>query len=380
MLKITSNLVIFILIAILAQLLTSSSLKRLSSLSSSISKYNRIRSSLTPSLTRLYASTIDKTKFTNINNDDNINLNNIKKPSFQFSSNANSIINDKKKSFADNITKVTTVDDAHKVLKLMKKYEKDEGRFWACDTEVSDIDLKTVGPVGNGKVICFSIFGGPDVDFGAGLGSTLWVDTMTDANVIKVFKEWFEDENISKVWHNYGFDRHVMYNEGIDCKGFYGDTMHMARLWDTSRDRGSGGGEGYSLESLSDLLNDDRFAKTSMKDLFGVAKTRKDGTESKIKELPDLKDLQNLPQFRDKWIEYSAKDAAATWYVRKMLEKELHAMPWMVDNRKEGSMLDFYSEYFIDFGEVLTDMERNGIRIDTKKHLKEAEARLSLFS
>ena len=94
----------------------------------------------------------------------------------------------------------------------------------------------------------------------------------------------------------------------------------------------------------------------------------------------DLKDLQNLPQFRDKWIEYSAKDAAATWYVRKMLEKELNAMPWMVDNRKMGTMLEFYSEYFIDFGEVLTDMERNGIRIDTQKHLKEAEARLVLSS
>lgn len=33
---------------------------------------------------------------------------------------------------------------------------------------------------------------------------------------------------------------------GIDCKGFGGDTMHMARLWNSSRK-----GKGYSLESLS---------------------------------------------------------------------------------------------------------------------------------
>lgn len=55
------------------------------------------------------------------------------------------------------------------------------------------------------------------------------------------------------MWHNYGFDRHVLYNEGIDALGFAGDTMHMARLWDTSRSKfdGSTAGTGYSLEALS---------------------------------------------------------------------------------------------------------------------------------
>ena len=47
-----------------------------------------------------------------------------------------------------------------------------------------------------------------------------------------------------KVWHNYGFDRHILYNHGINVKGFGGDTMHMARLADPSRMR-------YSLKSLT---------------------------------------------------------------------------------------------------------------------------------
>ena len=56
-----------------------------------------------------------------------------------------------------------------------------------------------------------------------------------------------------QVWHNYGFDRHVLYSEGIDCKGLGGDTMHMARLWNTAR-KNKGG---YSLEALSeDLLRE----------------------------------------------------------------------------------------------------------------------------
>ena len=46
-----------------------------------------------------------------------------------------------------------------------------------------------------------------------------------------------EDENYLKCWHNYSFDRHILFNHGIDVKGFGGDTMHMARLADPSRMR-----------------------------------------------------------------------------------------------------------------------------------------------
>ena len=50
-----------------------------------------------------------------------------------------------------------------------------------------------------------------------------------------------------QVWHNYSFDRHVLERHGLAMRGFGGDTMHMARLWDSSRMmRG-----GYSLEALS---------------------------------------------------------------------------------------------------------------------------------
>lgn len=59
------------------------------------------------------------------------------------------------------------------------------------------------------------------------------------------------------MWHNYGFDRHVMFNspdgreeQKIDCRGFAGDTMHMARLWDTSMEKISGD-TGFSLEALT---------------------------------------------------------------------------------------------------------------------------------
>lgn len=78
-----------------------------------------------------------------------------------------------------------------------------------------------------------------------------------------------ESRDIKKVWHNYGFDRHVIYNHGIDALGFAGDTMHMARLWNTARTVGGG----YSLEGLSaDLLTR---KKRSMKELFARPKLKK---------------------------------------------------------------------------------------------------------
>ena len=64
--------------------------------------------------------------------------------------------------------------------------------------------------------------------------------------VFEAFRPVLEDPRIPKVWHNYSFDRHVLRNHGIECRGFHGDTMHMARLWDSSRQ-----GKGYSLESLT---------------------------------------------------------------------------------------------------------------------------------
>ena len=71
----------------------------------------------------------------------------------------------------------------------------------------------------------------------------------------EAFRDFFENESILKVWHNYSFDRHVLGNvwvggKPIEARGFHADTMHMARLWDSSRR-----GKGYSLEALSGCVS-----------------------------------------------------------------------------------------------------------------------------
>lgn len=287
------------------------------------------------------------------------------------------------------VTIVRTKAEAERCLHILNA---NKDAVFACDTEVIDIEIKEQGPVGNGKVICVSIYGGDAIDFGT--GSTLWIENAGVAQgVLQLFKEWFENPGTRKVWHNYGFDRHVLANEGIHCKGFYGDTMHMARLWDTSRDKmssGGGSGEGYSLASLSSSLFKEHpksayFVKASMIDLFGVAKLKKDGSASKKKDLPELLQLQENPETREKWIEYSARDAVATWWLHDALRTRLQRMPWIVhthdkavqqqQQQQQGTMFDFYQRYWRDFGELLTDMEAVGIKVDTENHLRQAEIR-----
>ena len=156
---------------------------------------------------------------------------------------------------------VDTLAEAKRIAALLMGAEMQE-RTFACDTEVMDIDVTRESPCCHGVVTCFSIYCGSDVDFSQGnvtgdpKKTMLWVDTWLNGederaeeakDIMETFKPFFESDSHKKVWHNYSFDRHVMERMGVKCNGFYGDTMHMARLWDSSRT----GRGGYSLEALT---------------------------------------------------------------------------------------------------------------------------------
>ncbi|KAG1666153.1 hypothetical protein FOA52_011565 [Chlamydomonas sp. UWO 241] len=348
---------------------------------------------------------------------------------------------------------------------------KDTTRYFGCDTEVAFIEVKEQSPVGHGAVICWSIYGGPDINFNRDPTGPhqdrLWVDCWNEVAlgedgrpvmeygkvllkphrpIIEAFKAFFEDDSIKKVWHNYGFDRHVLSNMGIECEGFGADTLHMARLLDASR-RGT---KTYGLESLSsdpDImqyikpppvqtsrreglkkpavkqleLSQQRLdgsspaqaqsqqeqppagaaggdsgsrGKTSMKKLFGAPKKKADGTPGKLIELPPIQELHTDALYRDKWIDYSALDAKATWELREALYRALTTWDWFIDDHLSGNLgykprrrdplhfnkrhpdtrtlYDFYRECWVTFGKILTDMEKRGITVD-REHLRAAE-------
>ena len=118
-------------------------------------------------------------------------------------------------------------------------------------------------------------------------------DEVQAAAIAEAFRPFWESAEHAKVWHNYSFDRHVLERRGFRLRGFAADTMHMARLWDSSR----AGRGGYSLEALSSdaalmgegRLGDENAAdtpvrgKVSMKALFGKPNVKADGTYGKVR-------------------------------------------------------------------------------------------------
>lgn len=65
--------------------------------------------------------------------------------------------------------------------------------------QVADIDVTKETPVSHGKIVCFSIYCGPEMDFGNGT-RRLWVDVLTGgAPVLDAFKPYLENAVIKKV-------------------------------------------------------------------------------------------------------------------------------------------------------------------------------------
>ncbi|CAA3006716.1 DNA polymerase I B, chloroplastic mitochondrial-like [Olea europaea subsp. europaea] len=278
-------------------------------------------------------------------------------------------------SVYDKVLVVNSITAAREVVGLLTNQYRH--LVHACDTEVANIDVKEETPVDHGEIICFSIYSGPEVDFGNGK-SCVWVDVLDGGgkNLIAEFAPFFKDSSIKKVWHNYSFDNHIVENYGLKVSGFFADTMHMARLWNSSR-RTEGG---YSLEALTgdpSVMSDakphpgeEMIGKVSMKTIFGRKKLKKDGSEGKIMVIPPVKELQRVE--RKLWICYSALDSISTLKLYESLRCKLSNMPWNLDGVLEGSMFNFYEKYWCPFGELLVKMETEGMLVD-RAYLSEVE-------
>ncbi|KAI8557619.1 hypothetical protein RHMOL_Rhmol04G0023900 [Rhododendron molle] len=254
----------------------------------------------------------------------------------------------------------TTGQEPNPYKRLLQIYDK-----------VSNIDVKQETPVDHGEITCFSIYCGPEANFGNGK-SCIWVDVLDGGgkSLLVEFAPFFEDPSIKKVWHNYSFDRHVIENYGIKVSGFHADTMHLARLWDSSR-RTKGG---YSLEALTGdpvVCGDKNMVgKVSMKNIFGRRKLKKDGSEGKIITIPPVEELQR--EERKPWICYSALDAMSTLKLYENLKSKLSGREWKLDGSTKGRMIDFYEKYWRPFGEILVEMEAEGMLVD-RVYLAEIE-------
>jgi len=157
----------------------------------------------------------------------------------------------------DGVTLVTTPDAALHALSVLRLHK---DRVHAWDTETTDLVVgssrRSQSPVNSGRVVCATCFCGEDVDFGS--GPRLFIDNFGPAadSLERYFKEYFEDESFKKVFHNYSFDRHMLRRHGIGLRGFHADTLHLARLYDTSLAGWEGSVQRQMDRSQADAVDD----------------------------------------------------------------------------------------------------------------------------
>lgn len=176
--------------------------------------------------------------------------------------------------------------------------------------------------------------------------------------------------------------------------------MHMARLVDPTR-----GPKSYSLANLTqyyektlvstkqrvvqDLLETKGITesarktlleyqsrhlkegvKTSMSRTFTRRKVLKNGELGKTYEMPPFVEIYTSTDLLPKMIQYAALDADVTFFLREALVAELARFKVNFEDMK--NLFDLYTKYWLPFGEVLTDLERSGIKVDLE-HLRKAE-------
>jgi DNA polymerase I-like protein with 3'-5' exonuclease and polymerase domains len=110
--------------------------------------------------------------------------------------------------------------------------------------------------------------------------------------------------------------------------------------------------------------------KISMSRTFTRRKVLKNGELGKTYEMPSFVEIYTSLELLPKMIQYSAFDADATFFLREALVSELTR--YKVNFEDMNNLFDLYTKYWLPFGEVLTDLERSGIRVDLN-HLAKAE-------
>ncbi|XP_059665247.1 DNA polymerase I A, chloroplastic/mitochondrial-like isoform X2 [Cornus florida] len=269
----------------------------------------------------------------------------------------------------DKVLVVDNISVAKEVVKMLTTQYRHH--VHACDTEVAKIDVRRETPIDHGELICFSIYSEPAANFGNGK-SCIWVDVLDGGgrSLLAEFAPFFEDPSIKKVWHNYSFDSHVLQNYRLKISGFHADTMHMARLCDSSRRIEALKCDPRVMSGDGRHLDENLISKVSMVTIFGRRKVNKDGSEGKIITIPPIEELQRKE--RKPWICYSAFDSISTLELYKSLKSKLVDMKWKVEGFCKGTMFDFYTKYWCPFGELLVEMEKEGMLVD-QAYLAEIE-------
>lgn len=174
-------------------------------------------------------------------------------------------------------------------------------------------------------------------------------------NTFRSFRKFLEDDARKKVLHQYKADAHVFANHGVQMRGLKADTMVQSALRSN-----------IELKGLKPQVEAHLgISAPTYREVFTVARIKKNGEVGKQKELPNLHDVV-AGKYDDRYggkgsgikrlVEYAVKDPSYTLKMHDFYEKELGAVEWA----RGRSMLEYYEELNHPMVQLLFKMERRG--------------------
>src|SRR6185503_12347754 len=147
----------------------------------------------------------------------------------------------------------------------------------------------------------------------------------------KPLMKLLESKSVKKIGHNIKYDVHIMENEDVKVGGISFDTMIAAYLLDA-------GSRQYSLDNVA--FAQLGYQMQPITDLIGTGKGQ------------ITMDL--VPVEKVSW--YAAEDADVTLRLQEIYEKDI----------KDQKLDEVFYDIEMPLIEVLADMERSGIKVDSK--------------
>jgi DNA polymerase-1 len=150
-------------------------------------------------------------------------------------------------------------------------------------------------------------------------------------------------------------------NEILECKKMVLDRLKSGKV--------VSGEELRCIEVYEKYLGKQNI-KQNMQKLFIRNKKLKSGESGKMLEIPSIIEMHTNFELVEKWVNYATLDAEITFWLRETLIGKLVGLK--IDFEGMNNCWELYNRFWLDFGELLTDIERSGFQVDLG-HLKKAE-------
>ncbi|MCQ8896556.1 DNA polymerase I [Limnobacter humi] len=222
---------------------------------------------------------------------------------------------------------IQTPDALHELIELLTK-AKSAGRAVAFDTETTSLEPMNAQIVG----LCFALEPGVGYYIPLGHQDLTAEPQLNLGDTLAALKPWFEDAQAPKIAQNAKYDLHVMANHNVWVQGLVEDTMLASYILEAHKPHGM---DALALRWLN-------YNTIKYEEVAG-----KGASQISFEQVP----IETATR-------YAAEDAEVTLRLAGALRAELKQVP---------ELATLYDTIELPFSQVLFEVERNGVLIDSAK-------------